>query len=130
LTNILEFPAIAERSLRDHAAPALRSGDADVAFIARELRMSHRPLRAVIETVRELVRHHGFPEPRTPRFVAGRRLRGADAVWKRAVWDRDAVLRWFEHDLPPGEAAARAASQRLAVRADLAARAAQLAEAL
>jgi hypothetical protein len=106
--------------------PALRAADIDVAGVGRLLRMVDRPTRAIVATIRLLVERHGFPEPRSPRFVKCRRLRGAEAVWARSLWARDEVEAWFDDDTPPAVAARTAGAAREEVRAALAERAREL----
>lgn len=100
-----------------------RATEIGLSGIASRLKMSGRPMRAVIAAIRILVKDCGFPPPRSPRFVNRKRMTGADAVWARSIWDRDEVDQWFESDTPPSLAAAAAEDDRQAVRAGLRARA-------
>lgn len=109
-----------------HAAAApepRRRAEIDVAGIGRLLGMAGRPARAIVATIRKLIEKHGFPHPRTPRFVKSRRLTGADAVCARSLWARDQVEQWFDDDTPPAVAARAAGAGREQVRAELAERA-------
>ena len=127
--NLIAFPGsrAAEVPRRPIEAPALpqlrRASDIDVAGVAAELLIANRPQRFILGMIRLLVEKEGFPPPRSPRFVVGRRLTGHDAVWARSLWDRDAVERWLDDDLPPAQAAAKAANDRAATRARLGERA-------
>jgi hypothetical protein len=100
-----------------------RASDIDVAGVAELLFMARRPPRFIVAMIRLLVEKEGFPAPRSLRFVAGRRMTGADAVWTRSIWERDAVERWLDEDLPPTQAAAKAANDRAATRTRLGERA-------
>jgi hypothetical protein len=103
------------------------SMDVRIHSIARRLGMADRTMRTIVKTVRHLIEGHGFPLPKTVRFVKGSRLTGSASVHAGSVWDRDAVDDWFEGDLPPAVAAAEMGRRREGTRAELAARAAELA---
>lgn len=108
------------------AIPLRRRTEIDVAAVAARLKMSDRPLRAIVTVIRLLVLKHGFPEPASPRFVKQVRQRGGAAVWSRSKWNRDDVDQWFDDDLPPAAAARAARVNRDEVRAELAGRAGRL----
>jgi hypothetical protein len=109
---------------------ARRQSEINLAGLALKLGMADRPSRAIIETVRKLVDRHGFPPPKTPRFRAGKRLTGGQAVHAGSIWWRDPVEQWFDDDLPPGQAALCAVARATATRADLANRARRIAGAV
>lgn len=57
--------------------------------------------RWLVNRIRQLVEHCGFPPPVAPRVVAGEVLDGAQAVTKFAMWHQAAVDQWFDDRLPP-----------------------------
>lgn len=57
--------------------------------------------RWLVNRVRQLVEHAGFPPPVAPRIVADALLDGASAVTKFAMWHRAGVDQWFDDRLPP-----------------------------
>lgn len=116
------------------ADPALRarahrsSTELDLCSIAARLGLLQRRRRVVIAKVRALAVPRaeggpGFPLPKTPRFVKGGRLTGPLSIDAYSLWDRDAVERWFEDDLPPGEATALAVARRSAAAEEMTRRA-------
>ncbi|WP_414902481.1 hypothetical protein ACMT1E_04425 [Sphingomonas flavalba] len=107
------------------APPPLRRSLADIDLhgVARRLGMEGRERRTIIMTVRRLIDRHGFPWPKTPRFLRGQRLFGAGAVTAYSIWSRDAVDQWFDDDLPPAMLAAGDARRRAMTRRALADRA-------
>jgi hypothetical protein len=114
--------------LSGHAAPARprpalarHASDLSLAAVARRLRLDHHASRTIVSKLRVLVEASGFPLPRNPRIVRGKRLTGPKSVCAASVWDRDEVELWLEGDQPPPAAAAAERSQ--GVRDQLAARA-------
>jgi hypothetical protein len=83
-----------------------RRTEVDLLWIAGQLGLTHHAPRTIIAKVRLLAEQSGFPLPKTPRFVAGVRKTGAEAIDARSIWDRDPVERWLEDDRPPAESAA------------------------
>lgn len=100
-----------------------RSTEVDLCFIAGRLGLMQRPRRTIVEKVRVLAEHHGFPLPKTPRIVKGVRILGPRAIDAFSIWDRDAVELWLEGDRPPEDSAAAIVVRRSAVRAEMGKRA-------
>lgn len=110
---------------RVHDRPC-RANEINLTAIARRLGLVDRQPRAIIRRVRLLAADYGFPLPKTPRFINGVRITGADSIDARSIWDRDAVDLWFEDDRPPMEAAAAVHARQAAVRDSMRERALQL----
>jgi hypothetical protein len=103
-----------------------RQTEVDLCWIARRLGLLDNERRTIIDKVRRLAEHHGFPLPKRPRFVRGVRILGPRSIDAYSVWDRDPVERWIEDDRPPAESAALAAVRKHTVRHELSSRAARL----
>lgn len=75
-----------------------RRGQYGIADLARLLMFPDWTIRTVIEKLRTLARVEGMPLPETPRIVAGKELKGPDAIqyhsrWDAALWDAWHLLR-------------------------------------
>lgn len=100
-----------------------RATEADLCFVARRLGLIDNAPRTIIDKVRRLAERHGFPLPKRPRFVRGVRVTGHMSIDAFSIWDRDAVERWLEGDLPPAENAAIAFARKASVRHEMGKRA-------
>lgn len=113
-----------------HVAPlrarSHRSTEVDLLWIAKQLGIVHHAQRTIIAKVRLLAEQSAFPLPKTPRFVNGERLRGAQSIDARSIWDRDTVELWLDDDRPPADAAAAVAMRRTNVAEEMNRRALQL----
>jgi hypothetical protein len=103
-----------------------RPTEVDLCWIARRLGLVDNERRTIIDKVRRLAEHSGFPLPKRPRFVKGIRITGPMSIDAFSIWDRDPVERWLEDDLPPAESAALAARRRSTVAEEMGKRALQL----
>jgi hypothetical protein len=93
------------RRRRQHRAqpPSPLNCEADLCFVARRLGLIDNERRTIIDKVRRLAERHGFPLPKRPRFVRASASPGICSIDAFSIWDRDAVERWLEGDLPPAE---------------------------
>jgi hypothetical protein len=111
----------------DSLPPCLhRRREVDLAWVARELGLLGNERRTIINKLRLLAEHNGFPLPKRPRFVGATRITGPKSICALSVWDRDPVERWLEDDRPPAESAALATIRRGAAAEEMARRALQL----
>lgn len=96
-----------------------RANEALLTYVARRLGIIDFSARTIIAKVRLLAEHHHFPLPKNPRFVAGVRQVGPQAIDARSVWDKDAVDLWFDDDRPANESAGLAIARVSSARDEL-----------
>lgn len=118
LDNLVMFPPTRAPEVPHRPPPLARAlRDMNLGQVGAELRYpGDLATRVLIANIRLLIVNEGFPLPRTPRFVKGTRLTGAQAVNARSVWDADEVRIWIDGDLPPAVAARKAANDSAATR--------------